>query len=70
MQWISLTSLSFLTVNFLYKIFISDTSSYFTLEPINLNYSYLEMAERHDSKVMLRMARDLVLQLQMLIEDK
>ena len=34
------------------------------------NYFVLEMAERHDSKAMLRMARDLVLQLQMLIEDK
>lgn len=29
-----------------------------------------EMAERHDAKVMLRIARDLVLQLQMLIDNK
>ncbi|XP_032778431.1 small G protein signaling modulator 2 isoform X2 [Daphnia magna] len=29
-----------------------------------------EMAERHDTKIILQMARDLVLQLQMLIDDK
>jgi len=31
---------------------------------------FSEMAERHDAKAMLRIARDLVLQLQTLIENK
>jgi hypothetical protein len=33
-------------------------------------FFFLEMAERHDTKTILQLARDLVLQLQVLIGDK
>lgn len=33
-------------------------------------FLFLEMAERHDAQAVLKLARDLVLQLQLLIENK
>lgn len=33
-------------------------------------FMFLEMAERHDAQAVLRIARELVLQLQLLIENK
>jgi hypothetical protein len=55
------------------KFFNGMTSLYKPLRDfrdLHFCYLFLEMAERHDAKAVIKIARDLVLQIQTLIDNK